>query len=53
MRSFISADALFVKLTARMREGRTPRSIKRWMRMVMTRVFPLPAPARTKSGPRM
>ena len=52
MRSRISLAALFVKVTARTADGGT------WLvvtmcatRCVMTRVLPLPAPARIRSGP--
>ena len=52
-RSRISPAALLVKVTARIADGGT------WlrgdqmcaMRCVMTRVLPLPAPARISSGP--
>src|SRR5204862_4121286 len=44
--------ALFVKVTARMASEGTPFSRTRWaMRWVMTRVLPLPAPARMRTGP--
>src|SRR5881396_953788 len=52
VRAFISPAALFVKVTARIRSEGTPWSSTRWaMRWVMTRVFPLPAPARMRTGP--
>ena len=51
-RSRISAAALLVNVTARMADGGTRRSVTICaMRWVMTRVFPLPAPARISSGP--
>ena len=51
-RSRISAAALFVKVTARIFHGATPSCwISQAMRWVMTRVFPEPAPASTRSGP--
>src|SRR5512145_2461502 len=51
-RSRISPAALLVKVTAKIRSGGTPSaSISRAMRAVRTRVFPDPAPARTRSGP--
>src|SRR6185503_10899414 len=51
-RSFISRAALFVNVKARIPSGASPRSWTRWaIRPVRTRVFPLPAPARTRSGP--
>ena len=53
-RSRISAAALLVKVMARICQGRTPSSAIMWaMRMVRTRVFPEPAPARTSRGPRV
>src|SRR5258707_79224 len=53
MRCRISPAALLVKVMARMLPGRTP-CCKRWAtRRVMTRVLPLPAPARISSGPSM
>ena len=51
MRSAISRAALLVKVTPRMLSGRAPRSISRAMRVVITRVFPEPAPANTSMGP--
>src|SRR5215470_10167423 len=51
-RSRISRAALLVKVTARIRQGATRRARTRWATLrVMTRVFPEPAPARTRSGP--
>ncbi len=51
-RSAISAAALLVKVTARIASGGTPFSwISQAMRLVITRVFPDPAPARISSGP--
>ena len=51
-RSPISAEALLVKVTARMESGATPfASIRYAMRCVMTRVLPEPAPARMSTGP--
>src|SRR6185369_11840229 len=51
-RSRISREALFVKVTARTAHGGTLREVMMWaMRCVMTRVLPLPAPARIRSGP--
>src|SRR5579872_7004235 len=51
-RSAISPAALFVKVTARMESGATPRwSISQAMRWVMTRVLPDPAPARINTAP--
>ena len=51
-RRFISAAALLVKVTARMRQGSTPWTRMRWaMRWVRVRVLPEPAPARMRSGP--
>ena len=52
-RSFISAAALLVKVTARMLEGSMPFWTMYAIRWTMTRVLPLPAPARTRSGPWM
>src|SRR5437773_2320902 len=51
MRSCISRAALLVKVTARIFAAGIPRSIRREMREVITRVFPEPAPARIKTGP--
>src|SRR5208282_2453986 len=51
-RSAISDEALLVKVTARIDSGITPIfSIRQAIRNVMTRVFPLPAPARMSTGP--
>src|SRR2546421_10008386 len=51
-RDLSSPAALLVNVTARISPGRAFRSRKRWaMRWVRTRVFPLPAPARMRSGP--
>src|SRR3990172_3316754 len=50
----ISPAALFVNVTARTWRGWTPSTPRRKaMRWAMTRVLPLPAPARTRSGPRV
>src|SRR6185503_8534228 len=52
VRAFISPAALLVKVTARICSEGTPRSSTRWaMRCVITRVLPLPAPARISTGP--
>ena len=51
MRSFISAAALLVKVTARISEAGTFRSSMWAMRQVTVRVFPVPAPARIITGP--
>src|SRR6185436_19030741 len=52
IRAFISPAALLVKVTARTASEGTPFSRMRWaMRCVMTRVLPLPAPARMRTGP--
>src|SRR6187397_3650618 len=52
VRAFISPAALLVKVTARMASEGTPFSRMRWaMRCVITRVLPLPAPARMRTGP--
>src|SRR5437867_13426384 len=52
VRAFICPAALLVKVTARMRSEGTPWSRTRWaMRWVMTRVLPLPAPARMRTAP--
>src|SRR5580692_11052256 len=52
MRPRISPAALLVKVTARMLCGETPSTwhnqASRW---ISTRVLPLPAPARTSTGP--
>src|SRR5919204_2513817 len=51
-RSRISPAALFVNVTQRTCHGMTPSSFTRCAtRCTMTRVLPLPAPARTRSGP--
>ena len=50
-RSCISRAALLVNVTARMWPGATPFSIRRATREVMTRVLPVPAPARIKTAP--
>ncbi len=52
MRSFISRAALLVKVTARIWEGRA-RPVARMcaIRVVSTRVLPVPAPASTSTGP--
>src|SRR6186713_1847298 len=48
----ISAAALFVNVTAMTERGFTPSTPRRYaMRWAMTRVLPLPAPARTSTGP--
>ena len=52
MRSFISRAALLVKVTARMFWGRARPVATMWvMRVVSTRVLPVPAPASTSTGP--
>src|SRR5690606_18703455 len=44
--------ALLVKVTARIWEGKAFPVARMWaMRVVSTRVFPVPAPARTSTGP--
>src|SRR6266568_2868619 len=50
-RSCISRAALLVKVTARMFPGATPLAMRWAMRNVMTRVLPVPAPARINTGP--
>ena len=50
-RSRISAAALLVKVTARIDREAVPRSMRRAMRWVTTRVLPEPAPASTSMGP--
>ena len=51
-RSFISRAALLVKVTARISDGRArPRLRMCAMRVVSTRVLPVPAPASTSTGP--
>ena len=53
-RSRISAAALLVNVMASTCHGRTPSSAIMWaMRNVSTRVLPEPAPASTRSGPRV
>ena len=51
-RSFISRAALFVNVTERISAGRA-RPVERMcaIRLVKTRVLPVPAPANTKTGP--
>src|SRR6185312_800409 len=52
IRSRISREALFVNVTASTADGGTCRCVMMYaMRCVMTRVFPLPAPARMSRGP--
>src|SRR6185295_14008194 len=52
VRAFISPAALLVNVTARTRSEGTPLSSTRCaMRCVMTRVLPLPAPARMSTAP--
>ncbi len=52
MRSFISRAALLVKVTARISFGRARRVHRMCaMRVVSTRVLPVPAPASTSTGP--
>ena len=52
MRSFISRAALFVKVTARIWWPMARFVAMMWaMRVVSTRVLPVPAPARTRTGP--
>ena len=51
IRSRISPAALLVKVIARMSSGRQPEATRCATRRVMTRVFPLPGPASTSSGP--
>ena len=51
-RSFISRAALLVKVTARISPGRARPVARMWaMRVVSTRVLPVPAPASTSTGP--
>ncbi len=50
-RSFISPAALFVNVTATTASCGTPCATTQASRRVRTRVFPDPAPARTRSGP--
>ena len=51
VRCCISAAALLVNVTARIRSGAVPWRINSAMRWVTTRVFPVPAPANTSNGP--
>ena len=52
MRCFISRAALLVKVTARICEGKARPVARMWaMRVVSTRVLPVPAPASTRTGP--
>ena len=52
MRLFISRAALLVKVTARICEGKARPVASMWaMRVVSTRVLPVPAPASTSTGP--
>ena len=52
IRSRISRAALLVKVTARICDGQARPEAKMWaMRVVRTRVLPVPAPARTSNGP--
>ena len=51
-RSFISRAALLVKVTERISDGRARPVARIWaMRVVKTRVLPVPAPASTSTGP--
>ena len=51
-RFFISRAALLVKVTARICQGLARPVASRWaMRVVSTRVLPVPAPASTRTGP--
>ena len=50
-RSAISAEALFVNVTARMASAGTPLAMSCAIRNVIARVFPVPAPARMSTGP--
>ncbi len=52
-RSCISRAALLVNVTPRIFPGAMPLRIRCAMRQVMTRVLPVPAPARIKTGPLM
>src|SRR5579862_4350005 len=52
-RSRISPAALLVKVSARMHPGSNPWAMRNATREVMTRVLPVPAPARMRSGPAM
>ena len=52
MRCFISRAALLVKVTARISDGRARPRVRMWtIRVVSTRVLPVPAPASTSTGP--
>jgi len=52
MRVAISFAALFVKVTARIREGEKRSAAMRWTTAaVKVDVLPVPAPARTRIGP--
>ena len=52
MRSRISRAALLVKVTARICDGQARPVAMMWaMRVVSTRVLPVPAPASTSTGP--
>src|SRR4029077_7717333 len=51
IRSFITAAALLVNVTARIARPGTPFSMRYAARYVITRVLPVPAPASTSSGP--
>ena len=51
IRSFISFAALLVKVIAKILYGSTPFSMRWHTLAVSTRVFPLPAPAITKTAP--
>jgi hypothetical protein len=52
MRTAISFAALFVKVTARIREGGKRSAAMRWTTAaVKVEVLPVPAPARTRIGP--
>ena len=50
-RSRISAAALLVKVIANTSSGGTPFASRCAIRTVITRVFPVPAPASTRTGP--
>ncbi len=51
-RSFISRAALLVKVTDRISPGRARPWLRIWaIRVVSTRVLPVPAPASTSTGP--
>src|SRR4030081_932997 len=49
----ISLAALLVKVTARILSAATPSLSRYTTRAVITRVFPVPAPARIRTGPRV